>query len=421
MINCSLVATVLIYNLIIQTGRIIIIPFLSLLGLTGSWDLENRFRAPSPETPVGDKHVVWLHAASLGETKLLVAFIDILSEKHPDMHFFCTATTRTGVERLRMKHHERILEIGFLPVDTLKLMKKTVENFNISRVWLMELELWPSMMLTCMREGIPVGIVNGRVESGSFAWYTRFGFIFGPLFSYLRPVFAQAEHYAARFRKLGTSPDALSVVGNLKSRITIAPTTAAQRTALRKQMHCDNGMTIMTAGCVHPREATLIRTTLEILSERGFPLRCIIVPRHLTAVPAILEELSDETLHLKDIHTTRNWNVCLIEKFGILEDMYSIGDLAFVGGTFVEVGGHNVWEAARFGIPVFFGPDYHTQKTSCTQLLEAGVGFSATDPESLAQSIIAVCKNDTGLYKENQKTFSRIINDSHISLAPLIP
>jgi len=156
---------------------------------------------------------------------------------------------------------------------------------------------------------------------------------------------------------------------------------------LRNTMAIAPDELVLTAGCVHVGEGSILREALAILSAQGRNLRCIVIPRYPEKSSVIKEELGPQTLCITEASIAASWTTCIIARVGILDTMYKLCDIAFIGGTFVPVGGHNVWDAARHVLPVLFGPDYHTQQESCTQLLNAGVGFCVADARSLADQI----------------------------------
>jgi 3-deoxy-D-manno-octulosonic-acid transferase len=117
------------------------------------------------------------------------------------------------------------------------------------------------------------------------------------------------------------------------------------------------------------------------------------------------ETLGPEAVVLKKPYSNREWRICIIDGYGILEDMYMIADCAVVGGSFNSVGGHNVWEAAQFGIPVLWGPNYHTQKQSCDHLMEAGVGFSVLNSTELCDKLVHILKTDAKSFIRAEMAF----------------
>jgi 3-deoxy-D-manno-octulosonic-acid transferase len=153
----------------------------------------------------------------------------------------------------------------------------------------------------------------------------------------------------------------------------------------------------------------------------GLSVRCIVVPRHLKDAAPLARELGNGTLRLPDMAAPRQWDICIVEKMGGLEAMYKIADAAIVGGTFDNTGGHNMWDAAQFGVPLFFGPDYRTQQESGDTLLHAGIAFCAGDGEELARLIVQVLRGDAGKFKKAQAAFSIETNNKSHSIEDLIP
>ncbi|HMA66013.1 MAG: 3-deoxy-D-manno-octulosonic acid transferase [Fibrobacterota bacterium] len=395
--------------------------FFGKMGERRKWDIFHRQHPPSPVRDFRNRSVVWLHAASLGETKLLYKFLEVLEQRHPGDLYLVTATSRTGVQFLERHKPSSVCGVGYLPFDSLTLMNATLKQYGIKRVWLLETELWPSMLWACKKKKIPVGIVNARMEIKSFKRYFMFRKLLAPLFSVFDIVFAQTEEYAERFVNVGVSREIIHVVGNIKGHIYIKRPSKRDWLSLRRGMNLGEGSFVLTAGCVHAGEGKEIRKCIDMLSRKNLPCKVIVVPRYLEEVPVIMDEIGGSIAHITEITTSRKWDVCIIEKMGILDEVYKIADAAFVGGTFVPVGAHNVWDPARFGIPVFFGPDYHTQIESCEKLLSAGVAFKVENGEELANSILKVIRLEPRKFVSAQTAFIETINKRQSVLEPLIP
>jgi 3-deoxy-D-manno-octulosonic-acid transferase len=333
-----------------------------------------------------------------------------------------TATSRTGVDYLERMKRPSVYAVGFLPFDTMPLMKSLIKTFGISRLWLLETELWPSMLFACFRGKVPVGIANARIEEKSFASYLRLRRLFGPLLGQFDVVLAQNDTYAERFRRLGVRPECLHVVGNMKGHIIFHRPAPDKRAALRRAMHLDESDIVLTAGCFHRGEGGVLRACLDLLKGRCRAVKCIVVPRYLDESDALAAELGKAGLRrFADMVADAPWELCTVEKIGILEAMYSIADAAAVGGTFVDIGGHNVWEPARFGIPVFFGPHYHTQSSSCEKLLAAGTGFCVNDAKELADGIERTLWREKTIFAAAQSLFVEQITHDQMIAEPLIP
>jgi 3-deoxy-D-manno-octulosonic-acid transferase len=385
------------------------------------WHLAERSRGPVPKNPESTDDTVWVHAASLGESKLLIRFLDILRTKHPARSYLLTASTKTGVEYLRAHDGDDIAGIGFLPIDTIGRLRRLIDTFRVRRVWVMETELWPSMLWVCMRTSVPLGLVNARIEERSLLSYLRFGRLLSCLVRSPDIVLAQNASYAGRFERLGIPRQRIHITGNMKSYVTVHPLPAGERAKLRSALTLDNNELCLTAGCLHSGEGAVLRAALDIVRRSGLALKCIAVPRHLRESGALARELGPDTAVFPEPHTTGRWENCLIDKMGILDTMYRIADAAFIGGTFDTTGGHNMWDAAQFGIPVLFGPDIHTQQESGSTLRAAGVGFYVKSAEELARTLIDVLLDKRELYIRSRDAFMNEINQKTNTIEEVIP
>lgn len=410
-----------LYSFLFEVGHRLAALFLKRVSEQRGWDIFQRQRPPSPVRDFRRRTVVWIHAASMGEAKLLYKFLEILQQRHPEDLYLVTATSRTGVLYLERNKTSSVCGVGYLPFDSMPLMRATINQYGVSRLWLLETEIWPSMLWVCNKKKIPVGLVNARMEIKSFNRYYRIRKMLQPFFSSFDIVLAQSDEYAERFVKLGVDKDVVHIVGNIKGHIYIKRPPKREWLSLRRRMNLSEENFVLSAGCVHAGEGKAIRRCIETFSRKNLVCKVIIVPRYLEEVPLLMEEIGGNIAHFTDVATIRKWDVCIIEKMGILDDMYKMADIAFVGGTFVKIGAHNVWDPARFGIPVFFGPDYHTQIESCEKLLTAGVGFKVENGEELANGIIKVIRTEPHKFVNAQILFTETINKRQSILEPLIP
>jgi 3-deoxy-D-manno-octulosonic-acid transferase len=417
--NIPLQLALFVYSCIMEAAGLIAVILLHWSSLSRKWNIRERTDIPAGAPSA--RPAVWLHAASLGEAKLLVRFLEVLRSKHPGQKYLITATTRSGVDYLRRVKGEDICSSGFLPLDSFRLMRSLVETHNVSRLWLLETELWPCMLWTCFSKGIPVGLVNARLEEDSLRRYRRFGWLWIPLFRTFDRVLAQNRVYADRFERLGVSASRIGVTGNLKRHVAIQPLPLNKRTELKRKIGLAANDRCITAGCIHPGEGVVLAAALASLNEMSCSVKCIVVPRHLRDGDALAKELGPDVVRIKGGTTVPDWTVCIVEKMGILEKLYGIADAAIVGGTFDATGGHNMWDAAQFGIPVIFGPNFRTQQESGEALIAAGVAFCANDARGLAERIASILSDDAGRFAAARQTFAKATNDSNHNLEELIP
>ncbi len=409
------------YSALLTLIRFIVFPFLKNVDRQRKWDLSGRQKIPAAVRDYRQKRVVWVHAASLGEAKLLCKFLLILEQRNPEDMYLVTAVTRTGVEYLEKNSPDSVCAIGFFPLDTIALVRKIINHYHVCRVWLLETELWPSMLWTLKHMAIPVGVVNGRIEEDSFVRYQRFRFLLNYFFKDFDIILAQNETYADRFRALGVRDECIHVTGNIKGHVIIKRPPVHDWKSIRRGLGLTEDDLVISCGCIHRGEGNVIRQCFDTLKNHGINCKMIIVPRYLNEIPDLMGEIGEGLLHIDDITTLCKWQMCVIGKMGILDDMYMIADAAIIGGTFSDVGGHNVWDAARFAIPVFFGPDYRTQVDGCEKLVDNGVGFKSHNGLELADLIANVLKREPKKFMQAQLLFMDKINQSQSVLGPLLP
>jgi 3-deoxy-D-manno-octulosonic-acid transferase len=419
--NALISFTIILYSTILECMRICLSPLLKRTSDKHGWDLSLRQRLPVTFRDFRNRTVVWIHAASLGESKLLIKFLESLKKKHPEDLYLITAATRDGVNYIHANRVAGVCAAGFLPVDTIPLMKRIIEHFSISRLWIIETELWPSMLWVCRSKNIPIGIVNARIEEKTFRWYYRIKKVFEFLFKTVDVILAQNQDYAARYNALGVNPANIHVVGNIKSHISITRPAKKEWLAVRASLNIRENDQVLVAGCVHAGEGAILSECFKLLSKSETINKLIIVPRHLKESPRIVEESGCDIIALSDPRTSRNWDICIINSTGVLDDMYKCADAAIIGGTFVNTGGHNVWDAARYGIPVFFGPDYSSQADGCETLLTNGVGFKVKNATELAEMVYRVLKKEASKFMHAQRLFTDTMNRRQSLLEPLIP
>lgn len=403
-----------IYNIVLRSCIKILILTERVWKKLSRWHLSQRCRIPSGELQRAEnRSTVWIHCASLGEAKLSIRFISILEKKNPHHVYVVTSVSQSGTDYVRQHKPLSVVAAGYMPCDLVSLMNMMILRFHITRLWLVETELWPSMLWVCLKRNIPVGIVNARMEEKSFSKYRLFKHIVKPLAAQIDCVLSQNEVYSSRFTQLGIEQKNIHVIGNLKSYIVVHQISLDQRNSMRQHMNLGKSDIVIVAACIHPGEAVMIKNTCEALKEKGYDWKWIIVPRHIQKSSVIFDEVGREGVWIKDTTFSSKQNFYIVEAFGVLEKLYAVADAALLGGTFVSVGGHNVWEAVQCGIPVFFGKYYHTQQESYDRVIRDKIGFCVENSKQLSEKLVdTLCSNP----KQYRKNLSAFINSTHSSI-----
>jgi 3-deoxy-D-manno-octulosonic-acid transferase len=234
-------------------------------------------------------------------------------------------------------------------------------------------------------------------------------------------VLVQNEEYSRRFTEIGVDRSRIKIMGNIKSRVSVKRPSLEEWKRLRRHMSVSEDSVVVTAGCIHAGEAPVIREAIDFLASLKTDWKWIIVPRYIDDVPAIMGAIGADAVLAREPFIAKEWRTCVIGAYGVMQDLYRIADAAVVGGSFIDNGCHNVWEAAQFCIPVIWGAHYYEQRESCETLLGAGVGFTASNGTDLAEKLVRVLKTDAKSFiKSMQEFMARHASDT-ASIEQVIP
>ena len=325
-----------------------------------------------PKAPGGgDKEVIWLHAVSMGETKALSTLVPHIRKSHPDAFIFVTTVTETGQDQAKQSIPDADA-IHFLPLDFSWIIKAFVQTLRPNLLILVEGDYWLNLMTEVKKCGGHIVVVNGKLSEKSLKRYLAFPPLARTLFSSVDHFCLQGESYLERFLKLGISPEKLTITGNLKFDIPSAEPDRLD--TFRKSLKLKTDDRVITLGSTHDGEETLLLTSLLPLLTEDIHLKVLVVPRH----PERFKKVKEAFHHPQ---------VTVVDKMGVLPACYRLSYLAIVGGSFVKgIGGHDIFEPAKMGVPTLFGPYMHKQVDLERQLTEAGGGMKVK-PRDLTKAI----------------------------------
>ncbi|MDE2038483.1 MAG: 3-deoxy-D-manno-octulosonic acid transferase [Elusimicrobia bacterium] len=343
-------------------------------------ELPERLGRPALPPGLGNERV-WLHCASAGEVNAAAALVRELSRRGKAV--LLTATTAAGRERARAL--EGVAAAFLAPLDCGPAVSSFLSRAKPGLLLVVETELWPRMLEASLRRGLPCAVVNARMSPRSFKGYRLLSPLLRPLLGRLSLVAAQSEEDARRFRALGAAR--VEVIGNMKYD---APLPAASLEAqARFSLLRWEGRAVFCAGSTHAGEEEALLDAFAALEGELKPSpRLILAPRHLERAQELARLLERRGLAFC------RWSapdpaarILLLDELGALAALYALSDIAFVGGTLVPVGGHNLLEPALAGLPVLFGP--HTEHQAETaRRLERGGGLRVESPERLAPLLL---------------------------------
>lgn len=331
---------------------------------------------------------VWVHAVSVGESLAAMPLIRALVERHGRGRVLVTTTTPTGSARVREALGEQVLHV-YAPYDLPGAVARCVDRFRPQRVVIMETELWPNLFRALRRRGVPLVIANARLSPRSFKGYGRVRGFAAATLADCSHIAAQSEADAERFRMLGAPTQRVSAIGNLKFDQSAPEAQLEAGRALRERLGASRPVWI--AASTHEGEEEIVLAAHRELRRTLPEALLLLVPRHpqrFDGVARLVERsgLSGRrrsTLETEDVASAA---VLLGDSMGEMFMYFAAADVAFVGGSLVPVGGHNVLEPALLGKPVLFGPHMHNFVAARELLLGADAAVEVSE-RSLADSL----------------------------------
>ena len=349
-----------------------------------------------PERPA-DTPRVWIHAVSVGETTAAETLFKALKQRVPATDIVVSTTTTTG-QSVAIKRYGAE-NVFFYPLDLSSVVKRTLDRVSPTVLVLMESEVWPNMTAEATRRNIPIVVVNGRITERAARRYRRFWFLVGPSFHRIGRWLMQSEEYAARLRALGVDDRHIRISGNMKydamdDLIIGQPARAAMRAALGIAANA----LVLACGSTHPSEESALLTAYARLRASSVPsLRLILVPRHPERTSDVAAQIlaagmrpllrSAMSQNIADDAKSppsqiEQPPVLLVDTLGELKHMYSVSDVAFVGGSLIPWGGQNIMEPCGLGVPTLHGPHMHNFNDAM-EILRASSGSVQVTFETL--------------------------------------
>ncbi|MHB0774978.1 lipid IV(A) 3-deoxy-D-manno-octulosonic acid transferase [Halomonas sp. WWR20] len=342
-------------------------------------------------------NILWLHAASVGEVLAAKPLIDSLCTRYPDHCLVITTMTATGAERVQtlfpgdhfpVVHH-------FLPLDFPGAARRFLQCLQPRLAIIVETELWPNLMAACSRQGVPVIVANARLSPRGFAGYRRVRALMAETLSRVDWLAAKSGEDAQRFIALGLPAERAQVVGSIKYDLSLDRDTLQRSEHLRARMKM---RPVWVAGSTHPGEDERILEAHALLRETYPDALLILVPRHpqrFEAVYALCQagcEARDERVARRSLGQwpTPATSVLLGDTMGELMAFYGAADVAFVGGSLVDIGGHNLLEPAACGVPVITGPHLSNFQDIADTLRNAGALVEVSDARTLGAALVSL-------------------------------
>lgn len=338
-----------------------------------------------------NRHIVWIHAVSVGEVNLCTQIIRALEMRAPNLKFVVSTTTTTGMAELRRRLPRRISKI-YYPVDRRKFVARALAVINPQAVVLVEAEIWPNFLWRAREIRVPVFLANARLSDKSFRGYKRFGFLFRPLFASLAGIGVQNEDDAVRLRKVGCRPEAVRVVGNMKfDAAKLDERQALDVPAMLRQIGVPPDAPILVAGSTHDGEEIILAEIARRLRERFPKLFLVLVPRHFERCAELGRKLRERGMKMayrSQIDPATRFGegeveCLLVNTTGELRYFYEHATVVFVGKSLTAMGGQNPIEPGALGRAMVFGPNMQNFADVTRSFLAQKAAVQAPNTEQL--------------------------------------
>jgi len=339
--------------------------------------------------PASNPGCIWIHACSVGEVGSIAPLALRLCEEGHRVHL--TVVTRTGFD-----HAARLLGnhvgISYLPWDLPGLMRRFIGRLQPRLLLLAETEFWPGMLKSCRRLGVTVIGINTRISDRSFPRYFATRHIWRRWLSPVAGFLAQSELDAERLAAIGIPTDRIEVAGNLK--YAIQP-PAVDAEALRLRVDPVGKRPVVLIASTHEDEERQLLDMLPAWRAARPDILTLFVPRHPERFDHVANLIADSGFRLGRWSDAdrQNQDVLLIDAMGVLADLYTIADLVIIGGSLVNIGGHNPLEAAICGRGVVTGPHVQNFRAIMGELQKEGGAIVAGDAAALRDAILRLLQH----------------------------
>ena len=332
---------------------------------------------------------IWIHAVSVGESLAAVPLVRALQETQAGVPILVTTTTMTGADAVLRMLGDSVTQVYF-PYDLPWVLQRFFRHFRPRLLVVMETELWPNTFAMCRSKGVPIILANARLSARSLAAYRRLPAFSAAMVRTLDHIAAQTREDAERFIALGAEPGRIAVVGSLKFDVMLPPGVPEQAAAVHRALGIKRPLVI--AASTRPGEEMIVLAAWRrVQAALPAPL-LILAPRH----PERFDEVADLCRrqgfsclrHSQRTDCAPTVEVFLIDGMGELPRFYAAADVAFVGGSLLPFGGHNVLEPAVLGTPVVVGPHTFNFTEIVRLLADVGALVVVEDASQLAAALL---------------------------------
>jgi len=405
----------LIYRIVFLLALLISWPYLVLRALIGGHGLKERLGIWD-FVPDGRK-TIWFHAASMGELKVIATILPRLNEIIPDIRIVITTITKTG-KKMAGKLFPSA-DIYYLPLDTIFAVNMVKRKIRPVLLVLVETEIWPVLIKQLKKKGVKIVIVNGRISRESFRFYKIFKFLFSSVLQSVDLLMAQTDSDCKRFIELGALPSSVGVHGNTKFDQALIRDIKPSAKELVDFINEEDKF-VFIAGSVRAGEIMEVIKAIYDIRRDINNIKTIIAPRHMKDSKLVEKSLKSFNIsYIKRTGLQRAGDienpVLVLDTMGELGGLYRFADLAFVGGSFEPLGGHDPLEPASAGCMVCFGPYMDNSRVFADLLVQSGGAVYVKNGRELAHLVKEVSADKKIAEVMGEKARQTVVSGSGIS------
>ena len=396
----------ILFFIVMTLGIPLIIPMVlisdkrrrTVLQRLGIARLPRELTRKRPDT--SEKKRVWIHALSVGEVLSSVPLVKGLKECSNTGEIVFSASTKTGFDIAKQYLANTVHSIFYFPYDLTFSVKHIVQRIDPAVVVIVETDIWPNFLFEMKKRQVPVILINARLSKKSFFGYKRLGLFAKQVFLNFFHICTQSLEDAGRFQELGVPFHRITITGNVKFDVTHQIQSSQETVSLRQSMHIQNARKIFLAGSTHPGEESMLLDAFSRIKNQAGDLLLIVAPRNPERAGSVSRMFNSAGYsvglmkELKKISSGKRLDVIIIDTMGLLKKLYAIADIAFIGGSLVNCGGHNPLEPAAFSKPIIFGHDMSDFADISRMLLDAKGAVRVKDAKDLYKALVSLMEND---------------------------
>ncbi len=364
---------------------------------------------------------IWVHAVSVGESLAALPMIRELQARHPNHQLVITTTTPTGSERVVEALGDSVFHV-YAPYDLPDCLNRFFARTRPEVAIIMETELWPNTIAACRKHKVPVIVANARLSEKSAKGYQRLSAIARPMLASLTAVAAQHQDDGDRFVTLGLPHASLKVTGNIKFDLTLSTSDEPRAVEFRQRWQAGGERPVLLAASTHAGEDERLLIALSMIQKQRPDILLVLVPRHPERFDSVfqLAQTSFVTQKHSDAQPLgSDVQVLIGNTMGEMMPLLGASDLVFMGGTWVDNGGHNFIEPAAWAKPVLSGSSLFNFSEVSRLLIEAGALEIVETPELLSTSVLRLLEDPSLMVKMGQSA-KRVAEENRGALERLL-